>query len=227
MSHQPEPVLLSALGREFEKLHPMLQRQYSITSEMGVAGKGSGIMNDVTHGAAYTIPFLHLGARRLLLFPETGKNVPFTVENYAYVDRLGRETLTWTRSFAFDKERRFDEYLTYSKRRGGLVVYAGSHQHLAVDLKAWVDQSGALCFATSGQRLYEFPIGIPFPRLLSGVAQVRESYDDEKERYEIEVSIDNRPFGHIFGYSGWFHHELHPCPEIPPSVLPRRTEVRD
>jgi len=215
---QHDPIMKRALGIEFERLHPMLRRQYSITSVSGEVGKGAGMMTEVTHGPAYMLPFLRLGARRLLLFPETGKEVAFTVENYAYVDALGRETITWTRTF---------EYLIFNERRRTLIVYAGSHQHLAVELKASVDSSGSLCLETACQRLYEFAVGIPIPILLSGVAKVRESFSEERDRFEIDVTIDNWLFGHIFGYKGWFHHEVLPCEAVPSYVYPKRTEQRD
>jgi len=28
------------------------------------------------------------------MFPETGRHIPFTIENYAFVDRFGRETVS-------------------------------------------------------------------------------------------------------------------------------------
>ena len=33
------------------------------------------------------------------MFPETGSNIPFTIENYAFVDQFGRETVSWIRTF--------------------------------------------------------------------------------------------------------------------------------
>ncbi len=216
-----------ALGDDFQRLHPKLQSQYAITSESGLKCAGEGSMEKVTRGAFHVLPFLAIGAKRYVLFPETGNDVPFTVENYAYLDDLGRETLTWTRIFSVKKDRRFDEYLVYSEQRKGLVIYAGSHQHLAVDLKVWVDDSGALNFSTGRQRLYEFPLAIYFPRMFSGTAQVRESYNEALQRFEIEVDIRNRLFGHIFGYSGWFHLDQSPCSEVPSNVKPKRTEARD
>ncbi|MGV3616740.1 MAG: DUF4166 domain-containing protein [Fimbriimonas sp.] len=227
MDRDPTSVMQAALGEDYERLHPMIRRQYAIVSGSGTMCRGQGQMFHVTRGAFYVLPFLHLGARRLILFPEAGKDIPFTVENYAFTDRLGRETLTWTRTFRVPRERRFDEYLIYSERRKGLVVYAGSHQHLAVDLQVSVDAEGALIFETGAQRLYEWPLAIHFPLLFSGTAKVRESYNDALGRFEIDVTIRNRLFGHIFGYSGWFNLEQLPCEEIPASALPVRTEARD
>jgi uncharacterized protein DUF4166 len=54
-------------------------------------------MEKLWHGAIYTLPFLYLGTWRRIMFPESGTNVPFTIENYAYLDGFGRETVTWIR----------------------------------------------------------------------------------------------------------------------------------
>ncbi len=180
-----------ALGHNFERLHPMLQRQYGLTSQSAEMCQGAGVMDKVTRGRFYILPFLWLGAKRFILFPEKGTDIPFKIENYAYADAFGRETLTWTRTFKVPRDRRFDEYLVYSEGRQSAIVYAGSHQHLAVDIKCTVDSEGALCFETGAQRLYEFPLAIRFPLLLSGVAKIRESYNDALERFEIDVIIAN------------------------------------
>jgi len=45
------------------------------------------------------------------MFPEYGTNIPFKIENYAYVDKFGRETVTGIRTFHTSKSRRFDAYM--------------------------------------------------------------------------------------------------------------------
>jgi hypothetical protein len=163
------------------------------------------------------------------MFTETGRDVPFTVENYAYRDRFGRETLTWIRTFDFGRPRRFDETLIYSEARRCAVVYAGTHQHLAVDLHFSVGPGGALRLRTGKQRLYEWRVGIRFPQFLSGTALVEERYNEERGRFEVDVDIRNRIWGRIFGYRGWFELEERRCSmsEIPAGVRPRREEVRE
>ena len=47
--------------------------------------------------------------------------VPFTIENYAYRDRLGRETVTWVRTFETTKRRRFDANMIWSEGRQCIV----------------------------------------------------------------------------------------------------------
>lgn len=163
------------------------------------------------------------------MFAETGENIPFKVENYAYTDGFGRETLTWTRTFYFGSRKRFDETLIYSESRRRPVVYAGTHQHLAVDLEFSVGPGGSLELRTGRQRLYEWSLGIPFPPLLTGVARVIERYNDELERFEVDVSIANPVWGKIFGYSGWFTLDRVDCSpgDVPSDVRPIREERRE
>ncbi len=78
-----------AMGSEFGKLHPEIQRRFALNSGDRTAAVGTGVMDRVWHGAAYTLPFLYVGTWRSIMFPEHGRDVPFTIENYAYQDPLG------------------------------------------------------------------------------------------------------------------------------------------
>lgn len=218
-----------ALGADFARLHPRIQERFGFSSEEGVAMVGRGVMSDVWHGPLYTLPFLYLGAWRNIMFPEQGRDIPFRVENYAYRDQLGRETVTWVRTFeTAGPPRRFDAYMIYSEERGRIVDYLGTHQHLAVDLDLSVASNGGLRLRSGEQRFYEGPLGFPFPLSCSGVADVCEWYDDEQGCFRIEVSVHNRLFGPLFGYRGAFQVEERKAhaAAVPPTILPRRIEAR-
>ena len=144
-----------ALGSDFEKLHPKIQERFGFNSEDRIASIGSGVMDEIWRGRFYTVPFLYLGTWRRIMFPEYGEDIPFTIENYAYRDSFGRETVTWVRTFESRKRRRFDAYMIYSESRGCIVDYLGSHQHLAVDLDVSVDERGGMCIRSGAQRFYE------------------------------------------------------------------------
>ncbi|MCA8986469.1 MAG: DUF4166 domain-containing protein [Planctomycetaceae bacterium] len=134
------PIVQRALGQDFYQLHPKIQEQYGISSESDSAFIGTGVMEDVWHGKWYVVPFLVLGSLRRILFPETGRNIPFEIRNYAYLDRFGRETVTWKRLFFFPaRKREFDEFFVFSESRRTPILYAGTHQHLSVDLHFSVD----------------------------------------------------------------------------------------
>ena len=218
-----------ALGDEFKRLHPQIRRKFEITSADGVMSFGRGVMESIWKGRFYTTPFLHLGAKRRVLFAETGSNIPFELENYSYVDGLGRETVTWNRTFGLATPRRFDETMIFSERRRCIVVYAGTHQHVAVELHLRASADGSLSMQTGAQRLFEWPIGIRFPLLLSGVARVHLRFDDDAQHLCVNVDIRNRIFGTIFGYRGWVTSEFRPClaNQIPADARPRREERRE
>ncbi|HEX5104356.1 MAG TPA: DUF4166 domain-containing protein [Pirellulaceae bacterium] len=217
------------LGSDFERLHPQIQRRFGFSSADGVAATGSGVMETLWHGPQYTLPFLYLGTWRRIMFPEQGTNVPFTIQNYAYRDPLGRETVTWIRTFQTSRPRRFDAYMIHSRRRDRIVDYLGTHQHLAVDLELSVDERGGLRLRSGEQRFYEGPLAFRFPLFFSGIADVCEWYDESLGQFRIEVNVSNRFWGPLFGYRGTFNVEwkaIQPT-EIPKEVLPRRIERRE
>lgn len=219
-----------ALGADFERLHPKMQWRFGFSSIDESCQIGTGVMDEVWRGPWWTLPFLLLGSTRRVLFPSQGRRVPFTIANYAYVDRFGRETVTWARRFDFARRpRAFDATMIYSKRRDTIVDYLGTHQHLAVDLHCWVDDEGAMCIRSGEQRFYEGPVAFRFPLMFSGVANVREWWDEAAACFRIEVHVANKLVGPLFGYRGSFTVKEHPCPvaDVPADVLPVREEHRE
>jgi hypothetical protein len=218
------------LGDEFARLHPRLQRRFGFSSVDGVCQVGTGVMDEVWRGPWWTLPFLLLGSARRVLFPDRGRDVPFNVANYAYVDGFGRETVTWSRRFRMRRRiRAFDATMVFAESRGCIVDYLGTHQHLAVDIHCSVDDDGALRIRSGELRFYEGLIGFRFPRLLAGEADVRESWDPDAERFRIEVRVVNRLFGPLFGYRGSFTVAERACTpdEVPIDVRPVREERRE
>lgn len=76
-----------------------------------------------------------------------------------------------------------------SSSRGKVIDYLGAHQHLAVDIHCSVDDHGGMCIRSGDQRFYEGPIAFRIPSLFSGVAEVREWWDTEGERFGIDVHV--------------------------------------
>lgn len=221
-------IFQDVLGAEFAKLHPRIQERFSLTSDGGRAAIGRGVMSKLWHGKAFTLPFLYLGSWRNIMFPENGVDVPFTIENWAYRDSYGRETVTWMRSFHTRRVRRFDAYMIYSQARKCIVDYLGTHQHLAVDLAMSVDERGGMCLRSGEQRFYEGLIGFRFPMIFSGVAEVCEWFDDDSGKFQIEVTVSNRYWGPLFGYRGSFEVEwLDASGGLPENLRPKREEKRE
>jgi uncharacterized protein DUF4166 len=127
------------------------------------------------------------------------------------------------------RPRRFDAFMIYGEHRSRIVDYLGTHQHLAVDIDLSVDDSGGLRLRSGEQRFYEGPVAFTFPRFLSGTADVLEWFDDEDQRFHIDVRVSNERWGDLFGYRGTFEVEWKPIDpaRVPERVKPSREERRE
>lgn len=218
-------IFQQALGADFDRLHPMMQRRFGVGLDAGEACVGRGVMATIRRGPWWTVPFLQIGRLRNILIPDTGADVPFVVENFPYLDPLGRETVTFVREYAIGgRRRRFDATMILAD--GRIVDYLGTHQHLAVDLDLRVDESGGLELTSDAQRFYEGPIAFRFPMLFSGRARLRERYDEGDGLFHIDLEVRNRRFGFLFGYRGTFACEWMPAADAPARLKPLRHEAR-
>ena len=220
-----------AMGADFERLHPMMQRRFGVGLDAGYGCIGEGVMDRVWHARGWTVPFLWLGSWRNILVPMRGQDVPFVIENYPYRDLVGRETVTFVRTFEMPHRRaRFDATMVYDRRRGALIDYLGTHQHLATDLTFEVTDGGGLLIRSHEQRFYEGPIAFRFPAALTGTAELNECFDDELGRYRIRVEVRNPVLGPLFGYEGTFTCTWPTITAegtgVPASVKPIREEAR-
>jgi hypothetical protein len=216
------------LGAAFAKLHPKIQERFRVTSEDGIASIGRGTMERIWYAKWAAVP-LYIGTARHIMFPEGGRHIPFTIENYAYTDSFGRETVTWIRKFHFPgKIRRFDATMIYSEGRGTIVDYLGDRQHLAVDLELAPAANGGLRIRSGEQRFYEKRLQFRFPSRLTGTADVCEWYDDEAGAFKIEVNVTNPLLGPVFGYRGTFQAQtVWVSDSVPTDVFPLREELRE
>ena len=121
------------------------------------------------------------------------------------------------------------ETFVHSSRRGQIVDFMGTYQHLAVDIDLAVAPNGGLRLFGRAQRFYEGPIAFPLPMLFSGRADVCEWYDDAESRYRIEVVVYNRTWGRLFGYTGWFEADFFDVKAegVPAHVKPLGEERRE
>ncbi|MCB5294362.1 DUF4166 domain-containing protein [Arthrobacter sp. SO3] len=221
----------SALGSDFHRLHPMLQQRFGVDTAAGYACVGRGIFSEVRRGAWWTVPFLQLGGHRNILFPDQGTDIPFTIENYPYIDGFGRRTVTFVRTLELpgSKRRRFDATMVQSKQNGGIIDYLGTHQHLATDLALEVLADGSLHLQSGAQRFYEGFAAFEFPAIWTGTADLYENFDDARGVFTIQMQVRNPIFGFLFGYRGEFtctYPALHD-EAIPEHLKPRREESRE
>lgn len=219
----------SALGKEFGRLHPMLQQRFRVDVDGGYACVGHGTFSRMSR-AWWTGPFLRLGAYRNILFPEQGNDIPFTIENYPYVDGFGRPTVTFVRTLDISEtqQRRFDATMIHDPESGLIVDYLGTHQHLATNLLLEVTPEGSLHLQSTAQRFYEGAVGFRIPAFLTGTADLYEGYDDAREVFTIRMQVRNPVFGFLFGYQGEFTCTYPTLSDggFPEHLKPVREEIR-
>ncbi|MEV6613335.1 DUF4166 domain-containing protein [Streptomyces sp. NPDC051051] len=198
-------IFRTATGAGFDRLHPQLQRRFSVGLASGEACTGRGVMDRIWHGGAFVKPFLTLGGTRNILVPRTGRAVPFVIENVPYTDSFGRETVSFVRTFDLPgRARRFDAQMVLGPRGDRVLDYLGTHQHLATDLHFHAEPDGSLLIRSGTHRFREGGVDARVPELIGARAEVRESYDDTTGRFRIRVRVVNRYVGPLFGYEGSF-----------------------
>lgn len=216
-----------ALGPEFARLHPKIQARFGFSGADRVASIGRGVMHRIWTGPAVVKPFLLLGTLRHIMFPESGREIPFQIENYAFRDPQGREFVTWVRTFSFPgRQRRFDAYMTPGKAPGSITDFFGTHGHYGVDLALSVTERGGMAIRSTGHTMLLGGCALPFPEALAGRANVEEWYDDARQCFCIDVRVENPLIGPIFGYEGEFEAEWVAADRLPDHVLPLRLAAR-
>lgn len=164
-------IFRTAMGPDFHRLHPQLQRRFSVGLASGEACTGRGVMDRVWHGGAFVKPFLALGGTRNILVPREGRRVPFMIENVPYADSFGRETVSFVRTFDLPgRARRFDAQMVLSPRGDRVLDYLGTHQHLATDLFLRAEPDGSLLIRSGEHRFREGVVDVRVPELVGATA---------------------------------------------------------
>lgn len=191
------------LGADFYQLHPKLQKRYHLVEGDRLVAHGH--MKEIVGGPKWLYPLWLLGTKFKLVFPERGKNIPFTITNRSYQTANGTEEVHWERQFRFpNKDRYFNAVMSLDAQRNVIKDYLGEPAPLYSDLRLTVDEAGNLHMESVKQRLVIGKLEIPLPKLFHGVARVEESYDEQAENYRISVHVANKVLGDIFRYEGVF-----------------------
>lgn len=191
------------LGEDFKRLHPKLQERYVLPKDIPFCAEGT--MTSIQTGARYLTPLLKIAANWKFLFPEHGKNIPFTIKNTCRSLPSGLEEVYWERTFYFNKVTRyFNAFMTIDSERKVVKDYLGEPSLFYSDLYFEVAPDGNLVIRSGSQRLVIGKIEIPIPSFLRGVVEVEEGFDDAREVFTIRVHIRNRIAGRIMAYEGEF-----------------------
>lgn len=195
----------NVLGEGFHRLHPMLQKRYAFEEPVFQA---SGVMHRIAGGPKWLSLLFRLGARRKLVFPESGTNIPFTITNTCFTTSAGDRQIHWERRFCFPKKvRYFNALMSLDERQMIVKDYLGEPPLLYSDLRFTIVNRDELRIESLGQRLVLGKMEIPLPRFLQGLATVVESYDELHGVFRICVDVKNPLLGKVFSYEGEFTHD--------------------
>ncbi|GAB17551.1 hypothetical protein GOEFS_035_00830 [Gordonia effusa NBRC 100432] len=214
------PVYRAALGSDFERLHPNMQWRYGIDSTSAVAQKMTGIMESIYISAAVPPPITWYYGNRNALPSKSSRMVPFTQENYCYVDELGRECLAVLRTFEYTSgTRKLNSVLVSG--RGGLVDYFGDGPELLYPIAASSTEHGDLLLESGPMRWLRGPkLGMKGPFVLE--MKYTEGWDDTRQRFRCDAIVRNPVIGEVLHYRGWFTAVDEPCAlaDIPDEAWP-------
>ncbi|WP_408007852.1 DUF4166 domain-containing protein [Pseudalkalibacillus sp. A8] len=219
-----------ALGDKFRKLHPMIQEKFQLFSADHQALICKGTMDEISGGRWFMRPFIKMGIKKNVTFPERGNGIPFKLEKYAFIDPFGRETVSWIRTFHFkNADRHFDATMVYSEKGKGILDYLGNSQASPVGIDLDVTETGGIRMKSSQQHFHLGKRRLSLPSKMVGQATVREEFDENKNWFLIDVTVKNAVFGTIFRYKGHFRMEVVPMPaeEIPAYAFPIKFDARE
>ncbi|AWB88347.1 DUF4166 domain-containing protein [Homoserinimonas hongtaonis] len=179
-----------ALGVEFSRLHPQLQRFFGTHT---VAATGT--FAEAGSRLPWLRPLLAVSARLGLLFPEFERNVPFDIA----VSPVSDAAVATVRHLRFSTGIR-----TMADRTtlvAGRLVDVHARGLLLVEMVVTATADGALV-ARSGRarlRLGRALVPVPAPAVV-----LTQTYDDARAEFTIDVSMRVPGLGEVFAYRGRF-----------------------
>lgn len=191
-----------ALGSETDDLHPAVRDRYAIDADDTTASVGRGTM-DISRGT-HVLPALYAMTPRNLLFPEAGKDVPFSVTTFGCRTDGDHEALVTRREFAFPRRRRrFDSLTVWDEENERLLDFLGTGGLLVSELHPYVE-AGALVVESGRQWLRRGERYDRLPGPLAASVDVRDRFDDVDEQYHVLATVENALAGHVMSYRGQF-----------------------
>ncbi|MFB1082925.1 DUF4166 domain-containing protein [Jeotgalibacillus sp. JSM ZJ347] len=192
-----------AMGEDFDKLHPSLQKKYALNSSSDYKVITKGTMHEIKGGSRLVRKVSHLGVKMNFAFPERGEEIPFYMENAAYRDRHGRETMSWRRSFTFPETVRcFYDKMKEGEQPNSVDNFTDQWGIARLPLNLKATKTGGMLLTSRDMTLHIGKKYMKIPRILGVRATVLEEYNDQTELFDVHIHIYQPLFGTILSYKG-------------------------
>jgi hypothetical protein len=192
------------LGDRFGDLGPLLRRYFA--SPPGGVGRGAGVYEIAGSQHRWLRPVLAWLAWRRVLFPELGRDIPFTVVNTAHADG----SLSARREFGFPRVTRVMED-TMSVVGGALHDRLGRRGGLEVEFALDVIDGG-LRMRSRRQWLHLGAARFRMPGLvrvtLAETAGAEAPGGGRGETQRVDVRMTAPLLGEVFRYAGSFTYSV-------------------
>ena len=180
-----------ALGDDFARLSPQLQEYFGAVGPV----EAVGVFDEVGPRQPWLQPLWRFLERHGMLFAEYGTDVPFEVSLLP----VSRNTISTLRRIHFD--RNVERVVADTTREyDGRLIDAHARGRLLVEMVPRVlDGDFTLRSGRARLKLGAFTIPVPSPAV-----RLRQSYDERRARYTIDLSVRVPLLGEVFGYRGTF-----------------------
>jgi len=192
------PVIAQALGKEWDKLHPLVRRHYGIPPGTVSHVIMKGEMREVYYSRR-AAPLIHIARVFGALVAKRATAIPVMVINSS---RHGDTAMHWHRTFRYPDgtERTFESRMVYA---GGNEIIEYVRFGLGIRMAMSV-KDGALLFESRGLHWGRPHAGLPIPdMLLLGRSHIIERAISD-EQFEVEFDTRHPLYGKNFGYNGTF-----------------------
>ncbi|MGM7668266.1 DUF4166 domain-containing protein [Microbacterium sp. A93] len=206
MTHISQSPYARALDDRMHELHPTLQQYFSSLPE-GHIGVGEGVFSRVGTPRRWLWPLLRPLHERGVVYAGWQLSVPFRVTN-----RLVNGRAVSEREFLLPGQSWTMRDAVSLRPHGRLVDELGEPGIVAASFEAEV-RDGALMMTSHTVGIRIGMAKVRFPRFLSPVVRLTESFDDVLERQRVAVTIDVPLLGRVYEYAGDFSYRIEEDPQ--------------
>ena len=192
------------IGSDFHKLHPMLQKRYSL--KLGETFKSQGVMELMETKPSYLKPVYRILSKLKFIVPESGENIAFDMQ-YTLTHCDDKTAIfKWVRKFYFPtKTFEFHTRMIVDFDTGVVKDYMGAPSVVNSHLQFDVTQGGELMTRSTAVEAVIGNQDISTPAMLAPNALVLEGFDEKTQQYTIHLSIFHPFLGTMMRYAGKFY----------------------